>query len=137
MATTVWLDEPSRDELVRLKAFYGVTSLGAVVRCLLNQPQETAKQLYRRRKRQVEAACKKFGVAQLIAFGSRARGDARPGGDLDIVVTFAKPIDFGQFLDVKEAIAQAFACPTDVIEPPTHRPRMMEAIERDGVVLFG
>lgn len=138
MATTIWIDRATHDRLADAKRKMGAASLGAVIRQLLDGPQETAAAIYRRRKRWVDAACRKHGVRRLVAFGSRARGDARVGSDLDVAVDLPPDLGLG-IVQAFQDIARAFGCPTDVIERPTHRthrPRLLAEIERDGVVLY-
>ncbi len=135
MATTVWLDEATRDRLVELKAHYGVTSIGAVIRKLSERPGATATQLYDAHRKEVDAICKRHGIRRLIAFGSRARGDAAVDSDLDLVATMHPGPWLGKLGRVQAELEQALGCPIDLIEMPTHRPRMMHAIKRDGVVL--
>lgn len=135
MATTIWLDRPTHARLLELKQKRHLTSLGAVIRSLLDDPVESAETIYQRRKKEVDAVCKKHGVKRLIAFGSRARGDARPDSDLDVAVELPDGIGL-EFVDILQDIKQAFACSADVIPLPTHRPRLMKNINQDGVVLF-
>lgn len=136
MATTIWLDEHSRDRLAALKRHYKVTSIGAVIRQLLDQPQETARQIYERRKGPVDAVCKRFCIRRLVAFGSRARGDARPGSDLDLLVEMEPGPWLADFQDARDALEQAFACPTDIILRRRVGSRIEQGILRDGVVLY-
>jgi len=135
MATTIWLDRPTHARLLDLKQKRHLTSLGAVIRSLLDDPVESAQMLYQRRKTEVDAVCKQYGVKRLVAFGSRARGDARPDSDLDVAVD----LPGGLGLEVVGAIQdleQAFACTADVVPMPSHRPLLMANIERDGVLLY-
>ena len=135
-STTVWIDRATHARLAAFKDRAGAPSMAAAIRTLLDAPQETAKMIYTRRKRHVDAACRQHGVRRLIAFGSRARGDSAAGSDLDLSLQLGPDADAVQFLHAKAALEQAFACPTDIIGRPTHRPRLMQNIERDGVVLF-
>lgn len=135
-ATTVWLDRATHARLVAAKQKFGVTSLGQVIQALLDAPQESARNLYQRRKKQVDAVCRKYGVLKLMAFGSRARGDAKPGSDLDLSAQLPPDKDLFDLMHLGEDLAQAFACSTDVIGWPTHRPRLMAQIIKDGIVLY-
>lgn len=135
MATTVWLDRPTHARLQELKRKRHLSSLGAVIRSLLDDPVESAEAIYRRRKKEVDAVCEKYGVVRLVAFGSRARGDARPGSDLDVAVDLPDGLGLDA-IGALQDLEQAFACPADVVFMPDNRPRMMEHIKRDGVVLY-
>lgn len=135
-ATTVWLDRATHARLLEAKQRLGARSLGTTIQALLDAPQESALAIYQRRKSQVDAVCRKHGVLRLTAFGSRARGDAKAGSDLDLWVKLPPGKDLFDLMHVQEALAQAFACPIDVIGGPEHRPRLMAEIELDGVVLY-
>jgi predicted nucleotidyltransferase len=39
----------------------------------------------------------RWPIGSLALFGSRIRGDARPGSDLDVLVTFDRPIPLSSF----------------------------------------
>lgn len=135
MATTVWLDRATHARLLEMKQKRHLASLGAVIRSLLDDPVESAQTIYQRRKKEVDAVCKKHGVKRLIAFGSRARGDARPDSDLDVAVELPDNVGL-EVVDIFRAIQQAFACPTDVIELPTRVTRMKKNMQRDLVMLY-
>ena len=136
-ATTVWLDRPTHKRLLETKAKLGTATLGATIRALLDTPQESATSIYARRKKWVDAACRKHGIRKLVAFGSRARGDAKPGSDLDLCIDLPADKGLFEFMHAQQALAQAFACPVDVIEFVPHRPRLMAEVKRDGVTLYG
>lgn len=135
MATTVWLDRPTHARLLELKEKKHLTSLGAVIRSLLDEPVETAQVIYKRRQKEVDAVCVEYGVKRLVAFGSRARGDAHPDSDLDVAVELPDGLGLDA-VGALQDLEQAFAVPADIVFMPTNRPRLMANIERDGVVLY-
>jgi len=63
-------------------------------------------------RRRLEAA---FGkrLKEVILFGSRARGDAAPDSDLDLLVVLEGPIDLGKDLDV---IVHALSLPQGEVD---------------------
>lgn len=56
------------------------------------------------RERRDELA-KQYGVSEIGVFGSCVRGEAAPGSDIDILVSFDRPVGFfkflGEWLDAK------------------------------------
>lgn len=128
MATTVWLDTETHARLKALKEKSGRTSLGQVIQDLLRT--ETAEEIFAANEATIRRLCKKFNVTRLRAFGSRARGDAVAGSDLDLAI---KVETISDFLGFQEAIEQALAVSTDVVMFASNRPRVMENIEREGI----
>jgi predicted nucleotidyltransferase len=45
--------------------------------------------------RRLRELCVRYGVSSLALFGSRARGDARPDSDVDLLVTFLPNVSVG------------------------------------------
>jgi predicted nucleotidyltransferase len=73
-----------------------------------------------RKRSQLSALCRRFGVERLELFGSAARGaDFDPArSDADFLVTFAPEVanDLVRFLDFKEAIEAELGRAVDLVE---------------------
>jgi len=69
------------------------------------------------RLREHEAALRTRGVAHAALFGSRARGDHRPGSDTDIMIEFDPEarITVFDYAGLKSYIADLFDGPVDVV----------------------
>jgi predicted nucleotidyltransferase len=62
------------------------------------------------------ACCRRYGVARLETFGSFARGDARPGSDLDLLVTFVPDARVGiEFVALQQEIEEIAGRPVDLL----------------------
>ena len=66
------------------------------------------------------ALCRRYHVAKLELFGSRAKGTARPDSDVDLLVTFepGKTPSFlspDGFVALTMALEEAFGHPVDVL----------------------
>jgi predicted nucleotidyltransferase len=62
--------------------------------------------------RRLTPLCRTFGITRLEIYGSVARGEAKPGSDVDLVVTLTKPLGWDYFtLDEKMS---------DVLGVPVH-----------------
>jgi predicted nucleotidyltransferase len=57
---------------------------------------------------------RRYGVNRLALFGSFAKGAARPGSDIDVVVELDEP-DLFALVHIKEELESKFRCSVDVI----------------------
>ena len=62
------------------------------------QPEEIARRL--------APLCRAHGITRLEIFGSVARGDVRPGSDVDLIATLTKPLGF-RFYGLGDDMEQA------------------------------
>lgn len=66
---------------------------------------------------ELEKLCKQYHVIKLEVFGSRARGEAKPDSDVDLLVTFEPEVDlglsyFGLGMDLESLLGHA----VDIVE---------------------
>ena len=81
------------------------------------------------------------GVVTASLFGSTARGEGDPA-DVDIAVRLNESFSTGG-LDyfwrreqLRENLAKLLGCKVDVVEEPTRKPRLQQAIDRDRALVF-
>jgi predicted nucleotidyltransferase len=88
--------------------------------------------------REIAPAIKAEGVTKLAIFGSRARGDASPDSDLDVLVDTTARHEtppFDQF-KVMHLIEDAVGIPTQVSMRELLKPRIAERIADDLIEVF-
>lgn len=90
------------------------------------------------RLRENEAALRARGVAHAALFGSRARGDARPDSDTDIMIEIDPEAQIGVwgYAGLKEYIASLFDGPVDVVDRDALKPYVRPAATADAIYAF-
>jgi predicted nucleotidyltransferase len=88
--------------------------------------------------RRSEAALRARGVRRAALFGSIARGNHRPGSDIDIMVEIdpAARITVFDYVDLKEYIAGLFDGPVDVVSRDSLKPYVRPAATADAIYAF-
>lgn len=74
-----------------------------------------------------------LGVADLALFGSFARNEHGPDSDVDVLVEFARPPSFREWLDVRDCLAAALGRPVDLVMTTAVKPRLRKAIFAEAV----
>jgi hypothetical protein len=61
------------------------------------------------------AFCRRHGISRVEVFGSVAAGEAHPGSDLDLMVTFRPGVEPGlEFFAMQDELEQVFGCHVDL-----------------------
>lgn len=101
------------------------------------QPASSARmRALRARRREILALMRAHGARNPRVFGSTARGEDRPGSDIDLVVD----IDFrdqGLFplLELRDAVSELLGEPVDLVAASLLKPEVAAGVERDGIRL--
>jgi len=87
--------------------------------------------------------CGKYGIVQVDLYGSVARGDAKAGSDVDLIVEFDrnKPsLGFFDYFDLQEDLAKATGTPVDVMTTEDYQrignPYLLISISDDRMTLL-
>src|SRR6267143_3995702 len=85
--------------------------------------------------RENEAALKALGVSHAALFGSRARGDACPDSDIDIMVEIAPDVrmDVFQYVGIVHSIEDLFPVRVDVSNRAVLKPHVRPSAEREAI----
>jgi predicted nucleotidyltransferase len=90
------------------------------------------------RLRQNEHALRERGVTHAALFGSRVRGDDRPGSDIDLLIDIDPETvqDVYAYVGLKKYIAELFNEPVDVVTREALKPYVRPLAETDAVYAF-
>ena len=77
----------------------------------------------------------RFGVVELALFGSTARGDAGPGSDVDILVSFDGRTDPDRYFGVQFYIEDLLGQPVDLVTQKALRPELRPYVEAEAVLV--
>jgi len=75
----------------------------------------------------------RFGVKELLLFGSVARDEAGPTSDVDVLVEFDGRADFDRFMGLKLYLEDVLSTRVDVVTKAGLRSRLRSSVERDAV----
>lgn len=80
-----------------------------------------------------ERELREMGVIGLSLFGSVARGEAKPGSDIDLAVRFDPAAEVGMFKYgvILDRLRTLLRAPVDLIGEPARSARMQAEIDRD------
>ncbi len=85
----------------------------------------------------VAEICDRYGVVELLVFGSRARGDAGPGSDVDLLYTLAPGRHLGFSVNrLEDELAEAFGCPVDLVSKAALHRLMRGDVLAESQVLY-
>lgn len=90
--------------------------------------------------RRLEPLCRKHGIVRLELFGSVARGEARPGSDVDLIASFREHPGLGM-VTIEEAFSEAVGVPVHLLTAETvaamRNPYRKASIDRDRRCVYG
>lgn len=75
----------------------------------------------------------RFGVTDLALFGSTLRGTARPGSDVDVMVSFDGPASSQRYFGVQFFLEDLLGAPVDLVTSKGLRKELRPFIESEAV----
>lgn len=83
------------------------------------------------------AICDKYGIAELKVFGSRARGTARPGSDVDVLYTLRPGRKLGWEIEqLSDELTNLLGHNVDLVSPRSLHPRIKSTILAEARPLY-
>ncbi|MFP5286312.1 MAG: nucleotidyltransferase family protein [Thermoanaerobaculia bacterium] len=76
---------------------------------------------------------RQFDVTSLRLFGSVARGEASPGSDVDLLVSFRKTPTFSGYMKLRIFLEDLLGRKVDLITESGLRDRVRPSVERDAI----
>ena len=78
------------------------------------------------------------GIRHVALFGSVARGTARPGSDLDILIEIdpALKLDVFGYVSLRDFVSDLFNGPVDVVDSQALKPHLRAPIAADAIYAF-
>ena len=80
-----------------------------------------------------EEFARRFQVRDIALFGSAARGSAREGGDIDILVGFDGPATSARSFGLQFFLEDLLGCPVDLVTDKALRPELRPFIEQEAL----
>jgi predicted nucleotidyltransferase len=75
----------------------------------------------------------KYGVAAIELFGSYVRAEQTEKSDLDILITFSKPYNLWELLDIKEFLRKKLKMTVDLVPKDSIKPMLKEQILQEAI----
>jgi hypothetical protein len=77
-----------------------------------------------------------YGIERVALFGSVVRGEAMPESDVDILVTFVKPIGLFKWVELEEELSKRLGRKADLVSARALKPRIRPRVEAEMVVIY-
>jgi len=74
-----------------------------------------------------------FGVKSLALFGSVARGEATETSDVDLLVTFARPVGLFGLYTLQDYLVQLLGCAVDIGTLDSLKPRIRARVLAESI----
>ncbi len=75
----------------------------------------------------------RIGVRSLALFGSVARGEDRPGSDIDLLVEFNQPTSLFELFAIRRRLEEILGRRVDLVPRDGLKPRVRDAVLREAI----
>jgi hypothetical protein len=84
---------------------------------------------------EIRGIAARHGAFDVRVFGSRARGEASGGSDLDLLVAFEEGRSLFDLIDLKQELEELLGCSVDIVTERSLSPHLGERVRREAVPL--
>jgi predicted nucleotidyltransferase len=88
-------------------------------------------------KQKISPILSRFGIKRAAVFGSVARGEAKAGSDVDILIELYEPLGLFKFARLNYLLEDALDKKVDLIKNTAIKPAFRENILKDMVYIYG
>jgi len=131
MKTTIKLSPETKKMLEELKQHQRETYEDVIRRIVSERGGPPISQMLE----QVVRYLRKRGVKNIAVFGSRARGDARPGSDLDLLIDPPKGTSLLDHVAMEMELSKLLGVKVELVSRAAVSPYMRERIEGEAVAV--
>jgi predicted nucleotidyltransferase len=85
---------------------------------------------------EVAAICKKYHVASISVFGSTVREEATTESDIDLLVTFSRPISLLQMVGLERELSEVLGRKVDLLTEASLSPYLRDRILKERRVVY-
>jgi len=86
--------------------------------------------------KRVIALCSKYHVATLSLFGSMARNEATEASDIDLLVSFSRPISLLQMVTLERQLSDALGRKVDLLTETSLSPYLRDHILKERQLVY-
>ncbi len=84
----------------------------------------------------VIAICKKYGVATMSLFGSMARNEATEASDIDLLVSFSRPVSLLQMVALERELSKVLGRKVDLLTEASLSPYLRDRILKERQLVY-
>jgi predicted nucleotidyltransferase len=86
--------------------------------------------------KRIIAICSKYHVATISLFGSLARGEAKEASDIDLLVSFSRPVSLLRMVSLERELTEALGRKVDLLTEASLSPYLRAQILKERQLVY-